>query len=57
MLRVPENLFQTAGKPNNYLFYLKYLIKRKDNIGHKLLRPSQFLEKNPEFLAWSTFQK
>ena len=57
MLRVPENLFQTAGKPNNYLFYLKYLIKRKDNIGHKLLRPSQFLGKNPEFLAWPTFQK
>lgn len=57
MLRVPENLFQTTGKPNNYLFYLKNLIKLKDNIGHKLLRTSQFLEKNPEFLAWPTFQK
>ena len=54
---MPENLFQTTRKPDNYLFYLKNLIKLKDNIGHKLLRTSQFLEKNPEFLAWSTLQK
>ena len=35
-----------SGKPNNYQFYLPNFHKFCDNISHKLLRPSKFLQKN-----------
>ena len=38
-------VFKIAGKSNNYQFYLPTFFKFCDNISHKLLRPSQFLEK------------
>ena len=41
-------------KSNNYRFYLPNFLKFCDNISHKLLRPSQFLEKFMEILEWST---
>ena len=41
---VPQML-KLAGKPNNYQFYWPNFLKFCGNISHKLLRPSQFLEK------------
>ena len=38
----------------------RYLVKTESatyNISHKLLRPSQFLEKFMKILEWSTLQK
>ena len=46
-----------AGKSNNYGFYLPNFLKFCDNISHKFLRLSQFLEKFMEILEWSTLQK
>ena len=46
-----------AGKPNKYQFYLLNFLKFCDNISHKLLRPTQFLEKFLVILEWSTLQK
>ena len=51
------NVFKIAGKSNNYRFYLPNFLKFCDNISHKLLRPSQFLEKCMEILEWSTLQR
>ena len=44
-------------KLNNYRFYLPDFLKFCDNISHKLLRPSQFLEKFLEIPEWSSLQK
>ena len=46
-----------TGKPHHYRFYLRNFPKFCDNISHKLLKPSQFLEKNTEILEWYTLQK
>ena len=40
----PKSFLKIAGKPNNFQFYLPNFLKFCDNISHKLLRPSQFLE-------------
>ena len=37
----PKCFLKTAGKPNNYQFYLPNFIKFFDNISHKLLRNNQ----------------
>ena len=46
-----------AEKSNNYRFYLPSFLKFCDNISHKLLGPSQLVEKFIEILEWSTLQK
>ena len=38
-------MLKLARKPNNYQFYWPNFLKFCGNISHKLLRPSQFLEK------------
>ena len=48
---------KNSGKSNNYRFYLPNFLKFCDNISHKLLRPSQFLEKFMEILEWSALQR
>ena len=53
----PKCFLKLAGKPNNYQFYLPNFRKFCDNISHKLLRPSQFVEKFLEIVEWSTLQK
>ena len=53
----PNVFLKIAGKPNNYQFYLTNFLKFCDNISHKLLRPTQFLEKFLEILEWSTLRK
>ena len=53
----PKCFLKIAGKSNNYQFYLPDFLKFCDNISHKLLRPSQFLEKFMKILEWSTLQK
>ena len=45
----PKYFLKTAGKPNNYLFYLPDFLRFCDNISHKLLRPSQVLENFRKF--------
>ena len=45
----PKYFLKIAGKLNNYLFYLYNFVKFWDNISHKLLRPSQFLENLQKF--------
>ena len=53
-----QNVFKKLPeKWNNYRFYLPNFLKFCDNISHKLLRPSQFLEKCMEILEWSTLQR
>ena len=37
--------FKIGRKPKNYQFYLPNFLKFCDNISHKLLRPTQFLQK------------
>ena len=44
----PRSFLKIVRKPNNYQFYLANFLKFCDNILHKLLRPTQFLEKNSE---------
>ena len=44
-----------SGKPNNYQFYLPNFLKFCHNISHKLLRPTQYLEKLPEILELTHF--
>ena len=46
-----------GGKSNSYQFYLTDFLEFYDNISHKLLRSSQFLEKFMKILEWSTLQK
>ena len=46
--------FKIVGKPNSYQSYWPNFITFCDNISHKLLRPSQFLEKSMEILKWPT---
>ena len=53
----PNVFLKIVGKPYNYHFYLPNFLKFCDNISHKLLRPSQILEKFLEILEWSTLQK
>ena len=53
----PKCFEKIAGKLNNYRFYLPNFLKFCVNISHKLLRPSQFLEKFMEILEWSILQK
>ena len=50
-------ILEIVGKSNNYQFYLPIFLKFCDNISHKLLRSSQFLENFLEILEWSFFQK
>ena len=50
-------ILEIVGKSNNYQFYLPIFLKFCDNISHKLLRSSQFLENVLEILEWSFFQK
>ena len=48
------NVFQIfTRKPNNYQLHLRGFLKFCDNISHKLLRPSQFLEKT-FWTFWNT---
>ena len=49
-------VFKIAGKSNNYQFYLPTFFKFCGNISHKLLRPSQFLEKFMKILERSTLR-
>ena len=53
----PNVFLKIAGKPNNYQFYLSKFLKFCDNISHKLLTPSQFLEEFIEILGLSALQK
>ena len=53
----PKGFLKIGGKPNNYQTYLPNFLKFYDSISHKLLRPTQFLEKILETLEWSTLQK
>ena len=53
----PKCFLKIIGNPNNYQFYLPNFLKFCDNISHKLLRPSKFLEKFMEILEWPTLQK
>ena len=41
----PKTFKRSAGSQNNYQFYLPNFPKFCGNISHKLLRPSEFLEK------------
>ena len=50
-------ILKNAEKSNNYRLYLPNFLKFCDNIAHKLLRPSQFLEKFMELLEWFTLKK
>ena len=55
---MPPNVFlEITGKINNFRFDLPNFLKFRDNIPHKLLRPSQFLEKFIEILECPTLQK
>ena len=54
---VPNVFLKTATKPKNYQFYLPNFLKFCDNISHKLLRPSQFLEKVLEILESFTLEQ
>ena len=47
----PKYFFKIVGKPNNYQFYLPNFLKFCDNISHKLLKTSKFLEKFLEILV------
>ena len=53
----PKYFLKIVGKSNNYRFYLANFLKFCENISHKLLRPSQFLEKIVEILELSALQK
>ena len=53
----PKCFLKIAREPNNYQFYLPKFLKFCENILHKLLGPSQCLEKFIEVLEWSTLQK
>ena len=53
----PKCFSKFTRKSNNYQFYLLDFLNFCDNISHKLLRPSQFLEKFVKILEWSTLQK
>ena len=49
----PKCFYKIVGKSNNYQFYLPNFIKFCDNISHKLLRPSEFLEKFMEMVHFA----
>ena len=51
-----ERRYPLFNEQNNFQTHA-VLIKRPCNISHKLFRPTQFLEKFPEILEWSTLQK
>ena len=53
----PNVFLEITGKINNFRFDLPNFLKFRDNIPHKLLRPSQFLEKFIEILKCPTLQK
>ena len=53
----PKVFKKITEKSSNYQFYLPNFLKFCDNISHKLLRPSQFLEKFMEILECSSLQK
>ena len=48
----PKYFLKIAGKLNNYQLYLPNFLKFCDIISHKLLRPSQCLEKFMEILEY-----
>ena len=53
----PNVFLKTATKPKNYQFYLPNFLRFCDNISHKLLRSSQFLEKVLEILESFTLEQ